>query len=86
MYPEPKNFFEILFEDLSDGDRDPNHLALAGPGSAAPRDLDPRPGPAAPERAGSATGWRSIKAALRRLDLLQQERAVLMMPEIGIRD
>jgi hypothetical protein len=28
----------------------------------------------------------TVKAVLRRLDLLQQERAVLLMPEISVRE
>ena len=28
VYPEPKNFIELLMEDLSDGDRDSNHLEV----------------------------------------------------------
>ena len=50
VYPEPKNFMEVLVEEMSDGDRDPNHLALPASGVASPRAvLDPRPGPAASE-------------------------------------
>ena len=30
VYPEPKNFMEVLLEELSDGDRDYNHLATSG--------------------------------------------------------
>ena len=36
VYPEPKNFMEVLFEELSDGDRDPNHLALPASAVASP--------------------------------------------------
>jgi protease IV len=86
VYPEPKNFMEVLLEDLSDGDRDPNHLAVAGlvpvsPPAASILDL------ALPYLKGlDPKRLEAVKAALRQLDLLQQERAALVMPEIGIRD
>ena len=86
VYPEPKNFMEVLVEELSDGDRDSNHLAipvsaLASPALASILDL------ALPYLKGlDRERLETVKAALRRLDLLQQERAVLMMPEISIRD
>ena len=37
VYPEPKNFMEILLEELSNGDRDPNHLALPASAVGSPR-------------------------------------------------
>jgi protease IV len=86
VYPEPKNFVEILFEELSDGNRDPNHLAFPATRIASPRassilDL------ALPYLKGlDHERLETVKSALRRLDLLQQERAVLMMPDIIIRD
>jgi protease IV len=86
VYPEPKNFVEVLVEELSDGDRDPNHLALPASEIVLPRassilDLAlPHLKGLDPER------LETVKAALRRLDLLQQERAVLVMPDISIRD
>jgi protease-4 len=85
-YPEPKNFIELLTEDLSDNDRDPNHLAVPGSWFAASRpasilDL------ALPHLKGmDRDRLESIKAVLQRLDLLQQEHAILAMPEIDIRD
>jgi protease-4 len=85
-YPEPKNFLELFVEDLSGGEHDPNHLSLAAPGcGASPKtsilDL------ALPHLKGLDPGrLETVKAALRRLDLLGRERVLLMMPEIGIRD
>ena len=85
VYPEPKNFMEILLEEISGGDSDSNHVALAS-GLAAPRtasilDL------ALPYLKGlDYDRLETIKTALRRIDLLQQERAVLLMPEIDIRE
>lgn len=86
VYPEPKNFMEVLLEELSDGDRDPNHLALPASAVASPRassilDL------ALPHLKGlDRERLELMTSALRRLDLLQQERAVLTMPDIIIRD
>jgi protease-4 len=86
VYPEPKNFMEVLVEELSDGDRDFNHLAIPVSALTSPRassilDL------ALPYLKGlDRDRLETVKAALLRLDLLQQERAVLMMPEISIRD
>ena len=37
VYPEPKNFMEVLLEELSDGDRDPNHLAIPVSGFVSSR-------------------------------------------------
>lgn len=86
VYPEPKNFMEILFEGLSDGDRDSNHLALPASGIVSPRAssiLDM----ALPHLKGlDRERLETVKAVIRRLDLLQQERAILMMPDISIRD
>jgi protease IV len=86
VYPEPKSFFEVLFEDLSDGDRDPNRLTLAASGSGT------RGGTsllelALPHLKGlDRNRVQAVQAALRRLDLLQQERAVFVMPEIRVGD
>jgi protease IV len=84
-YPETKNFLEVLFEDLSDTDRDPNHLTLSACAAASPRaasilDL------ALPHLKGlDRDRLEAVKAVLRRLDLLGQEHAVLLMPEISVR-
>jgi protease-4 len=86
VYPEPKNFMEVLLEELSDGDRDSNHIALPASEIASPHafsilDL------ALPHLKGlDRERLETVKTALRRLDLLQQERAVLMMPDISVRD
>jgi protease-4 len=86
VYPEPKNFMEILLAELSDGDRDPNHLGLPASGNASPRassilDL------ALPHLKGlDPQRLEIIRAVMQQLDLLQQERAMLLMPPIGIRD
>jgi protease-4 len=85
VYPEPKSFFEVIFEDLSDGDRDTNHLTMAAPALLPTREasiLDL----ALPHLKGlDGERLETIQAALRRLDLLGQQRAVLMMPEITVR-
>ncbi len=86
VYPEPKNFMEVLLDELSDGDRDSNHLALPASGlisahTSSILDL------ALPYLKGlDRQRLETVKAALWRLDLLQQERAALTMPEISIGD
>jgi protease-4 len=87
VYPEPKSFLEVLLEGLSDGDgdRDPNHLTMAAGLGASRRisllDL------ALPHLKGlDRERLEAVHAALRGLDLLQQERAVLLMPPILVRD
>ncbi len=86
VYPEPKNIIEALTEAMSGGDRDFNHLAVSA--SAVP--------PAGATSLLEITlpylkgvdGHRlgRVKAALRQLDLLQQERAMLVMPPISVRE
>jgi protease IV len=86
VFPETKNFIETLVEGISDGDHDPNHLTASVLGLGSPRtasilDL------ALPYLKGlDGTRLETIKTALRRLDLLQQERAALTMPEISIQN
>jgi protease IV len=84
VYPEPKNFIELLTEDLGDGDRDPNHVALPSFGASRTTSVLEL---ALPYLKGlDPIRLETIKAALHRLDLLQQEHAVLAMPELEIRD
>lgn len=85
VYPEPKSFVELLFEGLSEDDREPNHLALTVASASSRRtsllEL------ALPYLKGlDGDGLHAVEAALRGLDLLQQERAVLLMPPILVRD
>jgi protease IV len=86
VYPEPKNFIELLMEQITDGERDSNHLSLVAPGVASAgtssiADL------ALPYLKGlDGERLARVMAVLRQLDLLQQEHAVLVMPEISIRD
>lgn len=87
VYPEPKGFLEALFEDLGDGDRDTNHLSLPARALGSARTTTSIVELALPHLNGlDRDRSESIKAVLRRLDLLQQERAVLLMPEINVRD
>jgi protease-4 len=84
VYPEPKNFIELLTEDLGGGDRDPNHVALPSLGASRTTSILDL---ALPYLKGlDPVRLETIKTALRRLDLLQQEHAVLTMPEFEIRD
>jgi len=87
VYPEPKNFVEALLEGLSDGDgdRDPQHLttALGFASFHKPSILDL----ALPHLKGlDRDRLEAVQAALRGLDLLQQERAVLLMSPVLVRD
>jgi protease-4 len=83
VVPEPKNFLERLFEELS-GDKEEKGAGLDArlpPGGQQPSLLDlalPYLQHLDPERV------RVIKTALGRLQMIQQEGAVLMMPEIRI--
>jgi protease-4 len=82
VYPEPKNFVEALVEEAGGGDRDFNHLGVSASARASSLlDL------ALPHLQG-LDGQRlaTVKAALRQLDLMQQERVMLVMPPISIRE
>lgn len=79
MVPAPKNFIERILEEAAGGDDEGNRLdARAGVPSlvelALPylRHLDP-------ERVAA------VKMGLRRMQLIQKEGAVLMMPEMLFR-
>ena len=81
VLPRPKNPMELLFGDLSDGDDDGTISLSAGFTSPGTRwslwarvlpllsDVDPR-------------RLEAVKLAIFRLDMLQKDGAVLMMPEI----
>ena len=73
VYPEPKNFMEALVEELSDGDRDFNHLAISA-SAVMPARASSLLDLALPHLKG-LDGQRlaTVKAALRQLDLLRQE-------------
>jgi protease-4 len=79
VIPEPKSFFERLLEEAAGGKEESHGGGLTRQASlvnlALPylRHLDP-------ERV------RAVRQALERLQLIQQEGAVLMMPEIIIRN
>ena len=82
VVPEPKNFLEQLIEESSGGKDNPHSLDASVRGTSAPRtpslvelampylkQLDPQ-------------RIAAVKQALGRLQLIQQEGAVLMMPEL----
>ncbi len=85
VVPAPKNFIELLLEELSGGKDDPNTVGLDARKVGAahqPSLVDlalPHIQHLDPQRV------RLIKTALQRLQLIQQEGAVLMMPEILVR-
>ena len=85
VYPEPKNFMEVV-EEVTDGDRDLNHLALPASGIASSREssiLDlALPYLKGLDRQRPANS-QSSDAATR---LAPTGIAVLLMPDISIRD
>ncbi len=85
-YPEPKNFIEALLGDIAGEDGDANHLSLPDSPFKASRTASILE-LALPHLKGlDRRRLETIEGALHRLDLLQRERAALMMPEIDIRD
>ncbi len=77
---------ELLFEDLTDSDRDDNRLQVRLPSPAAPRPASILELALPYLKVLDGRRLESVTSALRRLELLQQERAVLMMPEISVGD
>jgi protease-4 len=82
VVPEPKNFVERLIEEASGGKDDPHRLSLgsrvsANPAPASLVDLAlPYLQHLDPQRV------RAVKMALARLQLMQQEGVIMMMPEM----
>jgi hypothetical protein len=81
--PTPKNFFELLMEEAEGGKEHPSEVGMAAPrarGVRSPSIVDlalPYLKQLDPARA------RLAKLALQRMELIQQEGAVLMMPEFS---
>ncbi len=90
VVPRPKSFLEGLFSDLSDRDSDSKELSTAP--SAAARWLSPRQPNTLLEMAlpllkgVEPARLQAIKSVLARMTLLQQERVILMMPEVRFGD
>lgn len=82
VIPRTKNFLEMIMEGLGGGDEDERRLSLsvhaAGLGGATPllKAVLPLIGQLDPQRLAA------VLTALRRVELLHQEGAALMMPEI----
>jgi len=80
VIPRPKNFMELLFEDLGggeDGEKGISLSSLAGRSYGGLLDAAlPYLNSLEPERVAV------VKRALQRLSLLQHEQALLMMPEM----
>jgi protease-4 len=85
VVPEKKNFLEQLIEEASGGKDEPHKLGLAARRVAGGDQMNlvdlalPYLKGMDPERVGM------VKAALHRLQLIQKEGAVLMMPEMMLR-
>ncbi len=79
VVPKPQNFLEKIIEEAAGGNVDPKHVALAAKGSlidlAMPylQGLDPQ-------------RVTLIKTALGRMQLMQTEGVIVMMPEISVRN
>ena len=83
VVPRLKNPLELLFADLSDGEQDDSHplLSLTSPAVRTSSLLEV----ALPLLEGlDPARFKAARTALMRLDMLQQDGAVLMMPEIVI--
>jgi protease-4 len=80
VIPEPKNVMEALLEGLTgeSSQDDAKHVTLGGAGSISALAL-PYLQQLDPQRVGT------VRAALQRLELLQQEGVILAMPEIDVR-
>ena len=84
VLPAPKSFIELLFADAGkDDDKDGKHLSLALGGLWAPRGTSPLVDAALPYlRELEPVRFRAVTHALYQLELLQQERVIMAMPEI----
>jgi len=84
VLPHPKSFMEVLLGELAEKDSDGNNLSLSL-GRPAPRRAASLFDAALPylEKL-EPYRLRAIRTALGRLELLQQERVLMMMPEISI--
>lgn len=87
VVPQPKNFFEMLFADLADSQDDSKTLRLMDrwlttPGNESDvfRAALPLLKSIDPQRT------KALRNAIGRLELIQTERAVLMMPELRLVD
>ncbi|NOX54560.1 MAG: signal peptide peptidase SppA, partial [Planctomycetes bacterium] len=85
VVPRPKNFVEILFGDLAESKDEDSQLSIAiGAGERRAASIWEL---ALPWLRGlDARRVRAIRAALERMDLIQREGAVLMMPEVVFRE
>ncbi|HVX64381.1 MAG TPA: hypothetical protein VHC19_27405, partial [Pirellulales bacterium] len=81
VVPEPKNFLEVLLEDVEGEKEDSKHLSLGRGPVAAGRSLSlidaalPYLKQLDPQR------LQAVLLALKRLEMIQAEGAVLMAPE-----
>jgi protease-4 len=75
IVPKPKNFVEKILEEASGGNIDPKHVATGSLLDLAMPMLQGMD----PQRVAL------VKLALQRLQLMQNEGVIVMMPEIGIR-
>lgn len=87
VVPQPKNFLESLFGDLAGGASDEKSIAAAARSLAARRPTVSLVDMALPLLEGfEPRRMQAIRAALERLELMQKERVILMMPEFIFHD
>lgn len=85
VVPRPKSLVELLFSDLADRDADSQNLSTPA-GKLSGRQSNWLFELAMPVLKGlDPVRLEAIKAALARMSLLQQERVILMMPELSVR-
>ena len=83
--PRPKNFMEVLFGDLAESKDEDSQLSIAtGPGGKRITSIGELVLPLL--QGLDARRVRAIRTALERMELMQQEGAVLMMPEVVFRE
>jgi protease-4 len=83
ILPQPKNFMELLLGELAEKDSNGMNLSLSL-GLPAPRRTASLVDAALPYLDKlEPQRLAAVKMALRRLEMLQQERVLLMMPEIS---
>ena len=85
ILPQPKSFIEVLLSDLQDGESDSKTLSLAL-ARIAPQNTTLIDAVLPQLRAIEPRRLQSVLQGLQQLQLLQQERVLMAMPVIDIRD
>jgi len=86
VYPETKNFVEQLMEKLSNDEGDPNRLAISASNVKPAHECSLLDLALPHLKAVDGQRLQRVKALLWQLDLLQQERVILMTPDVNVQD